>query len=125
MDEFAEIESYLQHVPGVSGSIGKGRTDDGNWWVKFHVDIDHPLAWNVVQELAHVLNYLTISERLPTVFKPISPPPHSNGGPREYLSWIIESTIADFSPKKCSEWLTARLPHPVEDLAAWPQPDEP
>jgi hypothetical protein len=123
MDEFAEIEAFLRRVPGITSVFGKGRFDEGNWWIRFAIDIDHSMAWNVIQELGHVLNSLPIVERLPTVFKPISPPSHLNGGPREYLSWVIESTMADFSPRKCAEWLQARLPHPVDDLAAWPQPE--
>jgi len=87
--------------------------------VKFSIDLDHPLAWNVVQELGHVLNYLSVGERLPTVFMPVSPPPYMNGGPRDYLSWVIESTSADFTPEKCAEWLEGRLPRPVEDVSAW------
>jgi hypothetical protein len=51
--------------------------------VKFAIDIEHPLAWSVVQELGHVLNYVSLEERLPTVFMPVSPPPYMNGGPDE------------------------------------------
>src|SRR5688500_17345460 len=67
-----------------------GQLDGGGWWVKFSLDISHRLTWNVVQELGHVLNYLSLNERLPTVFKPVSPPPYLNGGPAEFLSWVIE-----------------------------------
>ncbi|HEY4328584.1 MAG TPA: hypothetical protein VGN88_02520 [Phycisphaerae bacterium] len=103
----------------VGRTMGKGRFENGNWWVKFTIDIDHRLAWNVVQELGNVLNYLSVEERLPTVFKPVSPPSYLNGGPRDYLSWVIESTAADFTPKKCAEWLEGRLPRPVDDLGEW------
>ncbi len=120
MDEFAELETYLCRVPGITGPVGKGRSENGNWWVKFSIDIDHPLAWNVVQEFGNVLNYLSVTERLPTVFMPVSPPSYLNGGRREFLSWVIESTVRDFSPKTCSEWLEGRLPRPVEDLSQWP-----
>lgn len=44
------LVTFLQRVPGIVGTIGNGRLDDGLWWVKFGIDIDHPLAWNVVQE---------------------------------------------------------------------------
>lgn len=121
MDEFAELAAYLLRVPGISGTMGKGRFDNGNWWVKFSIDIDHPLAWNVVQEFGNVLNYLSLTERLPTVFMRVSPPSYLNGGPREFLSWVIESTVKDFSPKTCAEWLEGRLPRPVDDPAAWPK----
>ncbi|SPE35761.1 hypothetical protein SBA3_2300022 [Candidatus Sulfopaludibacter sp. SbA3] len=68
--------------PCCSGATAnwKGRLEGEGWWVKFAIDISHRLAWNVVQELGHVLNYLSVNERLPTVFKPVSPPPYANGG---------------------------------------------
>lgn len=124
VDEFAELEAYLRRVPGIGNSMrdckfGKGRLDSGEWWIKFSIDIDHPLAWNVVQEFGNVLNYLSITERLPTVFKPVSPPSYLNGGPREFLDWVIECTVADFAPKMCAEWLEGRLPRPVDDLGQW------
>jgi hypothetical protein len=121
--DFATLEAYLKRVPGITGHIGKGRNDDGNWWMKFAIDIDHPLAWNVVQELGCVLNYISLQERLPTVFMPVSPAPYLNGGPREYLTWVIESTDPQFKPGTCMKWLDGRLPRPVEDEAAWPQDD--
>lgn len=101
---FTALEQFLRRVPTIKGGIGKG-ADEGLWWVKFTIDIDHPLAWRVVQELGHILNYLSVNERLPTVFMPVSPPVYLNGGPNEYLSWVIESTAPDFTPDKCAEWL--------------------
>jgi hypothetical protein len=93
---FEPLRDYLFKVPAIKGEIGSGFSDDGCWWVKFTIDIDHPLAWNVVQELGHVLNYVSLDERLPTGFMPVSPPPYMNGGPREYLSWVIECKEKDF-----------------------------
>jgi hypothetical protein len=87
--------------------------------MKFTIDIDHPLAWSVIQELGHVLNYLSPQERLPTVFMPVSPPPYMNGGPREFSSWVIESKDKDFKPGTCAKWLEGRLPRPVEELSRW------
>jgi hypothetical protein len=114
-----QLVGYLSRVPTIGTPIGSGESDDGNWWVKFTIDISNPLAWKVVQELAHVLNYLSVEERLPTVFMPVSPPPYMNGGPAQFLSWVVESTSPDFSPAKCMEWLEGRLPRPVDDLAEW------
>lgn len=119
MDEFVERPGYLARVPGVRGPFGQGRFDNGNWWVKFRVDLDHRLAWHAVQELGHVINYLSPDERLPTVLMPVSPPSYLNGGPRDFLGWVIESGEPGFSPKSCAEWLEARLPKPVEDEAQW------
>lgn len=116
---FAPLLEYLAQVPSITGSIGHGVTDRSGWWIKFTIDIAHPLAWSVVQELGFVLNYLSQDERLPTVFKPVSPPPYLNGGPQDFLSWIIECLTSDFTPGKCAEWLEGRLPRPVADLSQW------
>src|SRR5262245_41487623 len=112
MDEldFRELERYLERVPSLQAPIAKGQLDGGGWWVKFGIDISHCHAWNVVQELAHVLNYLSLDDRLPTVFKPVSPPPYLNGGPGDFLSWVIECADNSFTPKLAAEWLESRLP---------------
>ena len=116
---FQTLKDYLSKIPGVIGTIGSGFFDDGRWWMKFTVDIEHPVAWNVVQELGHVLNYMSLEERLPTVFMPVSPPPYMNGGPRDFLSWVIESKDKDFKPGTCAKWLEGRLPRPVDDVSQW------
>jgi hypothetical protein len=122
---FKPLLDYLRTVPAIEGQIGSGLGDDGRWWVKFGINITHPLAWNVVQELGHVLNYVSLDERLPTVFMPVSPPPYMNGGPKEFLSWVIESRDKEFLPQQCAEWLEGRLPRPVTDLTQWNTDDEP
>lgn len=105
-------------------AIGAGRFDDGNWWIKFSLDIAHPLAWSVVQEFACVLNYLSLDERLPTRFMPVSPPPYLNGCPADFLSWVIESSDPSFAPDTAAEWLEGRLPRPVDDATQWTDSDE-
>lgn len=105
-------------LPAGRKSLGAGTTADGLWWVKFSLDTSHPLAWRVVQELGHVLNYLSLEERLPTVFMPVSPPPYLNGGV-EFLSWVIECHDASFTPADCARSLEERLPDPVADPDAW------
>jgi hypothetical protein len=121
---FTTLLSFLRRVPAVDDSIGHGAEDDGLWWVKLRIDVRHPLAWNVVQELGHVLNELSVEERLPTVFFPVSPPPYLNGGPGEYLSWVIEAKDKDFRPGTCAKWLEERLPKPVDDESEWPDQDD-
>ena len=126
--KFGTLIDFLARVPAVdvndtpSRGIGAGESGAG-WWVKFTIDIDHDLAWHTVQEMGHVLNLLSVEERLPTVFKPVSPPPYMNGGPEEFLSWVIEGT--DMPPGAVAKWLEERLPKPVEDEAAWfGEPDD-
>jgi hypothetical protein len=116
---FNELRSFMARIPAVSTPITSGQNDEGLWWIKFQIDINHALAWNVIQEMGHIMNYLSLNERLPTIFYPVSPPPYMNGGPEEFLSWVVESKDKDFSPKLLSEWLQGRLPQPVDDLTQW------
>lgn len=117
--DFKPLISFLEKIPAIEKPIGSGELEGGFWWVKFSIDIEHELAWNTVQELAHVINYLSVNERLPTTFYPVSPPPYMNGGPDEFLSWVIENKDLEFTPTKMKTWLETRLPNPVEDEAEW------
>ncbi len=122
--KFKSLIDFLARIPATeltpTPSRGFGAGEDATgWWVKFSLDVEHPLAWNAVQELGHVLNYLFMEERLPTVFKPVSPPPYLNGGPDEFLSWVIECSDPQMKPGTIADWLEGRLPQPVEDEDAW------
>ena len=121
--DFERLLAFIEKLPAIDlpagrKSIGHGVYKNGNWWIKFSLDTKHALAWRHVQELGFVLNYVSVEERLPTVFMPVSPPPYLNGG-EEFLSWVVESTEPSFTPDKCAEWLEGRLPRPVEDLKQW------
>jgi len=123
--QFHALLGFLARIPAVQtndspwGGFGSGESEHGLWWVKLAIDVRHPLAWNAVQELAYVLNLLSIEERLPTVFKPVSPPPYLNGGPEDYLSWVIEATDPQAEPGQIVKWLESRLPNPVDDVSQW------
>jgi hypothetical protein len=121
MDEraFRTLKDFLEKVPAIQTPIGTGTNENGFWWIKFHININHKLAWNVVQELSCVLNYISVTERLPTIFYPVSPAPYLNGGPKDFLSWIIETKDKDFKPGTLKKWLEGRLPQPVDDLEQW------
>ena len=116
--DFKTLTDYLEIVPSICKPISFGE-HDGYWWLKFTINIQHDLAWNVVQELGHVMNYLSIGERLPTSFHPVSPPPYLNGGPEEFLAWVIETKDKTFKPGTLKKWLEDRLPNPVNDLEQW------
>jgi hypothetical protein len=47
---FEPLTGYLAKVPSIT-DISAGFSEDGYWWIKFTIDIEHPLAWAVVQEL--------------------------------------------------------------------------
>jgi hypothetical protein len=126
--DFEKLFAFVERLPAIylpagRKSIGVGSLSDGRWWMKFRLDTKHVLAWRHVQELGHVLNYISTTERLPVVFKPVSPPSYLNGG-EEFLSWVIEATDPSFSPSTCAECLEGRLPRPVEDLQQWKIQDE-
>jgi hypothetical protein len=121
---FSELINFMKKIPSVEGSFGSGVVDSGNWWIKFSIDIQHQFAWHAVQEIGFVANYLSLDERLPTIFYPVSPPPYLNGGPKDFLSWVIESKDAEFTPSDLKDWLETRLPNPVDDLSQWESDDE-
>ncbi|MFT4090576.1 MAG: hypothetical protein QM645_07585 [Asticcacaulis sp.] len=116
--DLSTLEDLLSRIPCVDGTINSG-SEDKAWWVKFHINLEHSLAWKTVQELGYILNYLSITEKLPTVFKPVSPPPYLNGGPEDFLSWVIECDDPEFSPVMCADWLQNRLPQPIDNIGSW------
>lgn len=116
---FKTLIEFLEKIPSINKSISFGSENDGIWWIKFQLDIHHKLAWNVVQELGCVVNYMSMNERLPTVFYPVSPPPYMNGGPEDFLSWVIETKDSDFKPGTLMKWLKERLPNPVNEKDQW------
>src|SRR3954462_11103499 len=123
-----KLLAFMEGLPAIElpagrKSIGRGTFPNGNWWAKFPLDTNRPLAWRHVQELGFVLNYVSVEERLPTVFIPVSPPPYLNGG-IEFLSWVIESTAPSFNPDNCAQWLQGSLPRPVDDLSLWRTEDD-
>ena len=117
--DFQSLKTFLARVPAIGSPVDTG-FDDKGWWLRFHLDIDHRLAWNVVQEFGYFLNYLSLEERLPTLFKPVSPPPYLNGGPRDFLSGIVECSDPTFKPGTVAKWLEGRLPQPVDNPEQWP-----
>lgn len=118
VDGLNVLKALLARIPSVP-VLGSGGENDPYWFVKLVIDIQAPLAWHVVQELGFVLNYISISERLPTVFMPVSPPPYLNGGPEDYLAWVIESRTPFLDPSGVAAVLEERLPKPLEDERAW------
>ena len=118
---FDRLSQFFSQIPSVqqSGIVAHGTDGPQAWWFKLNIDIEHPLAWQTVQELGHVLNYLSTNERLPTQFFPVSPPPYMNGEAKDFLAWVIQCNHADFSPDVVCDWLEARLPNPVNDENQW------
>jgi hypothetical protein len=117
------LNDFLRRIPGITWSAVSPESDP-RWWIKFSIDLKSEFAWHIVQELGFVLNYISIEERLPTVFMPVSPPPYANGGPNEFLSWIIESKIPFLDPEYVRKTLEGRLPNPVDDRAMWREGNE-
>lgn len=116
---FQSLVQYLEKIPAIRKGISTGENADGLWWVNFQINLRHKLAWRTVQEIGCVVNYLSVSERLPTVFYPVSPAPYLNGGPDEFLSWTIETKDPHFKPGTLMKWLEGRLPQPVDAISEW------
>lgn len=113
-----QLVGVVSRIPSVR-VLSSECTPDAYWWVKLSIDIRHRLAWQVVQELGFVLNSISLSEKLPTVFMPVSPPPYLNGGPSEFLSWVIESRFNYIDPAWIAGEIETRLPSPLHDEAQW------
>jgi hypothetical protein len=107
-DQFSTLIAFLRRMPAIEKTMSY-EANEGKWWVKIQIQIHHPLAWHVVQEFGYVLNYLSLDERLGTTFYPVSPPPYLNGGPSDYLSWIIENTQDGFTADLTKSWLESRV----------------
>jgi len=120
---FKTLIDYLERIPAIQKPIATGADGEGFWWVKFCIDINHDLAWSTVQELGCVVNYISLHERLPTIFYPVSPAPYLNGGPADFLAWVIETKDKEFKPGTLMKWLEGRLPRPVDDLEQWNSED--
>ncbi|MFT0211004.1 hypothetical protein VQ643_00105 [Pseudomonas sp. F1_0610] len=112
------LVDFVSKLPGVS-IIASEVTRDAYWWIKFDIDSSHPLVWRVIQELSFVFNSIALSDPLPTVFKPSSPPPYLNGGPEEFLSWVVESTYNYIDPTWIKEAIENVLPNPIDDITQW------
>lgn len=115
--KLSKLVTYLNRLPGTQASAGRF-TKEG-WHVSLSIDIHHPLAWNVVQELGFFCNSPSIGQGSGLEFFPISPPPYLNGGPREFLSWILSYTGSSFSPSEVAKSIEGVLPQPVDDETEW------
>jgi plasmid stability protein len=113
-----DIKALLTKIPCVQ-FVATSKIGEPFWWLKFGIDINSEIAWNVVQELGHILNYLAVDEKLPTTFYPVSPPPYLNGGPEEFLSWIIEPSIPFVDTNSIHTYLEVRLPESYDKEENW------
>jgi hypothetical protein len=114
----AQLRTFIQQIPAIT-HVATSSPTEPYWWVKCSIALHHKRAWQVIQELGSVLNTLSLTERLPTVFKPVSPPPYLNGGPDEFLSWVIEATIPFLDAGYIAALLEGRLPRPVGNDQNW------
>ena len=112
------LRAVLSRIPGAT-VLDSSPPAAPLFWIKFRIDLRSPVVWNVIQELAFVLNDLSVEERLPTLLMPVSPPPYLNGGPEEFLAWVIESRIEFLDPGQIATMLEARLPKPLEKPDGW------
>jgi hypothetical protein len=120
---FAPLLESLRTVPAIHDPIGSGVGTEVRWWVKFGIDIAHPLAWNVVQELTRSELSVARGTAADRIHASLAAAVYDEG-PKDFLSWVIESTDSQFTPGDCAEWLKGRLPRPLSDPAQWNTEDQ-
>lgn len=103
--EIEELAAFLERLPGVS-VLAFELAPTTRWRVVIEICAGHELAWRVVQELSFVLNYISVSERLPTVFRPLA------------KGWSVESTLPHVDPRAIAQCLESYVPSP-EDPEDW------
>lgn len=113
------LAAVVRKLPGVHRSIGTSTPEEAFWWLKFSIDTEHPLAWHVIQRLGYVLNYYSLEYKFHVSFYPASPPPALNGGPREFLSWVIEARLRYVDPRPIHKALRQELPARLSSEAEW------
>lgn len=118
-----KIKTLLTSIPCIQ-FVGTSEIGEPFWWLKFGIDIHSKIAWPIVQELGHILNYLSVDSKLPTSFYPVSPPPYMNGGPEEFLSWVIEPVIPYVDTNDIYDYLEGRLPEAYDKEENWLLDDE-
>jgi|SRR5580765_369726 len=110
--DFAPLLAYLRRIPAIDpiAHDGTDSNQEGAWLVKFRIDIGHPGAWKAVMDLGYAVNWISIADPLPTVFKPVSAPPDMNGNePRELLWWLIQCWTPSFTPGDLAHALEVSL----------------
>jgi hypothetical protein len=116
-DDVLVLARFLHSIPGVE--FWSGKSDTQGWWVKFGIDPSSGISWHIVLELGHILNSFALRDPLPTVFKPVAPPPQGNNAALEDLAWVIECRKTNFSPIECATVLRQWGPSPASDRKAW------
>jgi hypothetical protein len=113
-----DLKTLLTKIPCIE-FVATSKVGEPFWWLKFNIDINSKIAWSVVQELGHILNYLSSNDKLPTTFYPVSPPPYLNGGPKEFLSWVIEPVIPYVDSNNIYAYLVGRFPEDYNKEESW------
>src|SRR5206468_3966562 len=75
--DFGPLLAFLGRMPAIrpiEPDVGPASNDEGAWLVKFQIDISHSAAWTTIMDLGYVANWISVTERLPTMFKPVSVP---------------------------------------------------
>lgn len=95
--EFDVFCAFISRVPAASFDSGS-LNEDGSWRAQIRIDIDHMLAWQVVQEFGFVLNWVSVTEPLPTRFFPRSSPPYLNGAPVNIFTGLLKVFLLISTP---------------------------
>jgi hypothetical protein len=116
-DSVIVLARYLHSIPGVT--IVGGGEDETGWWIGLNIDHRRKAAWNIVLELAHILNSFALNDPLPTVFRPVAPPPQGDNEDLAHLGWVIGCNNSRFRPEECATILRQWGPGPATEEKAW------
>jgi hypothetical protein len=115
---FNKLNTLLLSIPCVKSVDCYDEMED-LWSCHIRMDLTHEIVWHLIQGIAFVINDTSITGKLPATFYPTSPPPYLNGGPYNYLHWIIRSESPEFIPDYCCEWFINRFPNNPEFNESW------
>ncbi|MEM8706317.1 MAG: hypothetical protein AAGE98_07665 [Actinomycetota bacterium] len=116
MDEraFTTLVDYVGRLPAVRGRVSTSADaiSTTGWWVSFRLDVDDPLAWRSIQEVGHALNGV-VGDGVDVWFGPTSTGPWQ-GGPRDFLDWVICSPDGATRPGTVAKRLADAIPEPFD-----------
>ena len=110
-DILSSLENFFGTLPGIDAQLDTGPLDSsGNgWWLKFYIDQTNPNFLEIVQDLAHVLNYRSKEQHVPVRFMPVSPTGHNENSHLNKLLWIIECNNSEYSLAEFDKWLKSNF----------------
>jgi len=104
---------FLKTLPAIdvnaSLESGSACSEGKGWWVKFIIDEESSDAWQMVKDLAHVLNYKSKEENVPVRFWPVYPTICLGDHNPHQLRWVIECLDPKYSTTDFEYWFKSKF----------------